>query len=175
MSSVPDNASKIQFHPTHIYPKHMLPRLLLFALCAFVSANPGEAADRPNIVIFFTDDQGTLDAGCFGSDDIDTPAIDDLAASGVRFTQAYAHVVCCPSRAALMTGRHPQRSGVVSWTQGDRHGSDSANSEYASFGNHLGQGRFFRAGCARQTPWLECSASRGLPLASSRRWWLGRG
>ena len=84
-------------HPTHIYPNHMLPRFLLFALCAFVSANPGKAADRPNIVIFFTDDQGTLDAGCYGSDDIDTPAIDDLAASGVRFTQAYAHVVCCPS------------------------------------------------------------------------------
>ena len=105
----------------------MLPRFLLFALCTFISPNLGEAANRPNIVIFFTDDQGTLDAGCYGSDDIDTPAIDDLATSGVRFTQAYAHVVCCPSRAALMTGRHPQRSGVVSWTQGDRNGSDSAN------------------------------------------------
>ncbi|MCX8240345.1 MAG: sulfatase-like hydrolase/transferase [Akkermansiaceae bacterium] len=105
----------------------MLPRFLLFALYVFVSPNLGEAADRPNIVIFFTDDQGTLDAGCYGSDDIDTPAIDDLAASGVRFTQAYAHVVCCPSRAALMTGRHPQRSGVVNWTQGDRNDSDSAN------------------------------------------------
>ena len=47
-----------------------------------------------------------------------TPAIDQLAAEGIRFTQAYAHTVCCPARAMLMTGRHPQRSDVNSWTQG---------------------------------------------------------
>ena len=74
---------------------------------------------KPNVVVFFTDDQGTLDAGCYGSDDLLTPAIDELAKTGVRFTQAYAHTVCCPARAALMTGRHPQRSGVNHWTQGD--------------------------------------------------------
>lgn len=73
---------------------------------------------RPNVVIFYTDDHGTLDAGCYGSSDLQTPNIDALAAEGVRFTQAYAHTVCCPSRAALVTGRHPQRSNVNSWTQG---------------------------------------------------------
>lgn len=75
------------------------------------------AAEKPNIVILFTDDQGTLDAGCYGSTDLHTPNIDGLAKAGVRFTAAYAHTVCCPSRAALMTGRHPQRSGVNSWCQ----------------------------------------------------------
>lgn len=84
-------------------------------------------AERPNVVILFTDDHGTLDANCYGSTDLITPNIDELAASGVRFTQAYAHKVCCPSRAALMTGRHPQRSDVTNWTQGDRHGSDARN------------------------------------------------
>ena len=81
-------------------------------------------ATQPNVIILLTDDQGTLDANCFGSTDLITPNIDKLAAGGIRFTQAYAHSVCCPSRAALFTGRHPQRSGIVQWTQGDRHGTD---------------------------------------------------
>lgn len=73
--------------------------------------------ERPNVVILFTDDQGTLDAGCYGSKDLHTPNMDSLAKTGVRFTQAYSHTVCCPARAALMTGRHPQRSRVNSWAQ----------------------------------------------------------
>lgn len=77
------------------------------------------AVAQPNVVILFTDDQGTLDAGCYGSDHLITPNIDRLAAGGTRFTQAYAHTVCCPARAALLTGRHPQRGGVNNWTQGD--------------------------------------------------------
>ena len=75
--------------------------------------------DKPNVLLIFTDDQGTLDANCYGSTDLYTPAMDSVAASGVRFTQAYAHTVCCPARALLLTGRHPQRSGVNSWTQGN--------------------------------------------------------
>jgi len=71
---------------------------------------------RPNIVIIYTDDQGTLDVGCYGINDIKTPHLDKLATEGVRFTQAYAHTVCCPSRASLLTGRSPQRSGVNNWT-----------------------------------------------------------
>lgn len=74
-----------------------------------------EEPTRPNIVIIYTDDQGTLDAGCFGSSDIHTPNLDALAERGVRFTQAYAHTVCCPSRSQLLTGRAPQRSGVTNW------------------------------------------------------------
>ena len=84
-------------------------------------------ADKPNVVILYTDDQGTLDAGCYGSTDLHTPHIDRIAANGVRFTQAYAHTVCCPSRAALLTGRHPQRSGINSWTQGNMKGPDGIN------------------------------------------------
>jgi arylsulfatase A len=86
---------------------------LLLACAAQADARP------PNVVIFFTDDQGTLDAKCYGSQDLYTPHIDRLAATGVRFTQAYAHQVCCPARAMLLTGRHPQRGGVTYWTQGN--------------------------------------------------------
>jgi arylsulfatase A len=80
----------------------------------------GAEAKKPNVVIFYTDDQGTLDANCYGSDDLYTPTMDKLATTGVRFTQAYAHVVCCPSRGLLLTGRHPQRYGITNWTQGSR-------------------------------------------------------
>lgn len=100
---------------------------LLLVLCGFVAFG-AEAAERlPNVVIFLTDDQGTLDAGCYGAEDLDTPAIDELAATGVRFTQAYAHMVCCPTRAALLTGRHPQRGGVNDWTQGNLHAKSGNN------------------------------------------------
>ena len=81
-----------------------------------------ETADqKPNIIIIYTDDQGTLDSRCYGADDLYTPNIDRLAKSGIRFTQAYAHTVCCPSRAAMITGRFPQRSGINNWTQNDAH------------------------------------------------------
>lgn len=100
-----------------------LPAILLILFtslfCSFGS--------QPNVVILYTDDQGTLDANCYGSKDLHTPHIDRIAETGVRFTQAYAHTVCCPSRAALLTGRHPQRSGVNSWTQGDMKGADGLN------------------------------------------------
>ncbi|MEZ6046469.1 MAG: sulfatase-like hydrolase/transferase [Planctomycetaceae bacterium] len=71
------------------------------------------AAERPNVLLILTDDQGSIDANCYGATDLQTPALDRLAAEGVRFTQFYAAApVCSPSRAALMTGRVPQRAGV---------------------------------------------------------------
>ena len=106
-------------------------RILLPVLFSLLLA-PATLAAPPNVVIFLTDDQGTLDANCYGSKDLYTPAIDGLAETGIRFTQAYSHTVCCPARALLMTGRHPQRSGVVNWTQGDRKGSDRQNRNMAA-------------------------------------------
>ncbi len=90
------------------------------------------AAEKPNVLIFFTDDQGTLDVNCYGATDLQTPHMDGLAKTGVRFTQAYAHTVCCPSRAGLMTGRQPQRGGVNNWIQGDRNGSDAKLAKMAA-------------------------------------------
>lgn len=103
----------------------ILTLLLPWMLPASLPAAPKPA--RPNVVILLTDDQGTLDANCYGSTDLITPNIDKLAATGVRFTQAYAHTVCCSARAALLTGRHPQRGGVHDWTQGDMHGPQGIN------------------------------------------------
>jgi arylsulfatase A-like enzyme len=70
------------------------------------------AAEKPNLVIFYADDLGWGETGCFGCKDIPTPNIDALATNGVRFTQGYvAATYCSPSRAGLMTGRYPTRFG----------------------------------------------------------------
>ena len=99
--------------------------LRLVSLCVGLASSLLQA--KPNVVLFLTDDQGTLDAGCYGAPHLKTPNIDKLAEGGVRFTQAYAHVVCCPARAMIMTGRHPQRGGVNHWTQGNMNTSKGRN------------------------------------------------
>ncbi|MEO2033181.1 MAG: sulfatase [Planctomycetaceae bacterium] len=66
---------------------------------------------RPNVVLIFTDDQGYGDLGCYESETIRTPRIDQLAGEGTRFPSFDAQVVCGPSRSALLTGRYPVRSG----------------------------------------------------------------
>lgn len=68
---------------------------------------------RPNVIIIYTDDQGTIDANCYGAKDLYTPNMDKLAATGVRFTQFYAAAaICSPSRAALLTGKTPLAAGL---------------------------------------------------------------
>ncbi|MFC1635058.1 sulfatase [Planctomycetota bacterium] len=72
------------------------------------------AADKPNFVIIFMDDQGYQDVGCFGSPSIRTPNLDRMAAEGMKFTDFYAAAsVCSPSRAALLTGCYPPRVGIT--------------------------------------------------------------
>ena len=84
--------------------------LFTLILCAFSLT----AADRkPNVIIIYTDDQGSVDLNCYGSKDLVTPHMDGLAKRGVRFTQFYASApVCSPSRAGLLTGRYPVRAGM---------------------------------------------------------------
>lgn len=81
------------------------------------------APRRPNVIVVYTDDQGSIDMNCYGANDLVTPNMDGLARRGLRFTQFYsAAPVCSPSRAAMLTGRCPQRAGVpgnVSSTRGD--------------------------------------------------------
>jgi arylsulfatase A len=73
------------------------------------------AQTQPNVVILLADDLGYKDVGCYGGP-VQTPAIDQLAKDGVRFTDFYSGcAVCSPSRATLLTGRHHIRTGVYSW------------------------------------------------------------
>lgn len=74
------------------------------------------ARDRPNIVLVMADDQGYGDMGYTGHPFIKTPHFDQASKSGIRFDQFYAAApVCSPTRASVMTGRHPNRMGVFKW------------------------------------------------------------
>ena len=80
-----------------------------------------KTARKPNIVLIFTDDQGSIDVNCYGAKDLYTANLDRLAAEGTRFTQFYVGApVCSPSRAALMTGRYPRCAGLMSNAPSDK-------------------------------------------------------
>lgn len=80
-----------------------------------IFAITSQAAEKPNLVVIFCDDLGYGDLSCFGHPTIATPELDRMASEGLKWTQFYvAAPVCTPSRAALLTGRLPLRSGMCS-------------------------------------------------------------
>lgn len=103
----------------------LLPLLLASALCA---------AERPNILLIVSDDQGYPDLGCIGTKPISTPTLDRLAAEGVRATSFYVTwPACTPSRGSLLTGRFPQRNGLYDMVRNDmvNYGHRFTAEEYA--------------------------------------------
>lgn len=133
----------------------MIRRLVAIAALAVLptcASRPPDAPRPPNIVIVFTDDQGWGDVGCYGATDIATPHLDRMAREGVRFTSFYvAQPVCSASRAALLTGRYPNRMGI--------HGALGPWSE-----NGLP---------ATETTIAELARSRGYATAIFGKWHLG--
>ncbi|MDG2021263.1 MAG: arylsulfatase [Phycisphaerales bacterium] len=91
----------------------MAPMLLLLGLLVNGSAANPEVQDRPNVVIIMTDDQGHGDLGVQGHPVLKTPRIDALAGESATVGAFYVHPVCTPTRAALFTGRHPQRTTAI--------------------------------------------------------------
>ncbi|MBE3123471.1 MAG: sulfatase-like hydrolase/transferase [Planctomycetes bacterium] len=80
--------------------------------CAAAAPRSDERARRPNIILCMTDDQGWGDVGYNGLKQIQTPTLDAMAAAGLRFNRFYAaHPSCSPTRASVLTGRHPNRMG----------------------------------------------------------------
>ncbi|MGB0760355.1 MAG: sulfatase-like hydrolase/transferase [Rubripirellula sp.] len=87
----------------------------LIALIVTGSVSVGYA-EKPNIIFVLADDLGWSELGCYGNGFNETPHLDQLADDGVRFTQAYAAApVCSPYRAALLTGQHPARIGIMDY------------------------------------------------------------
>lgn len=90
--------------------------VFLSLLCGWLNAG---AAKQTNFLFILVDDMGWADIGVNGSQFHETPHIDRLAASGMRFTHGYAACpVCSPTRASIMTGRHPVRVDITDWIPG---------------------------------------------------------
>jgi arylsulfatase A-like enzyme len=96
--------------------------LLVTIVPGRAAAQPADAPDRPNVLFILADDLGYMDVGAYNPGTFyETPHIDSLAESGLMFTDGYAaNPVCSPTRASIMTGRHPSRENHTDWFCGDR-------------------------------------------------------
>ena len=87
--------------------------VLLGGWCGFLAA-----AERPNVLVVLTDDQGWGDLSLNGNSNLATPHIDSLATDGAKFERFYVCPVCSPTRAEFLTGRYHVRGGVYSTSAG---------------------------------------------------------
>lgn len=96
-------------------PLVMLAFLLVIQNLTTIAARADEAK-QPNVIFILADDLGWSELGCYGNTFHETPHLDRLAKQGMRFTNAYAAApVCSPYRAALLTGQHPARIGILDY------------------------------------------------------------
>jgi arylsulfatase A-like enzyme len=104
-------------HPPGPALRHLFSTLFVAVLFGIWSPPTIQAETLPpNIVFILADDLGWADLGCYGADLHETPRLDALAREGVRFTQAYTpSPVCTPTRASMMTGKHPARLRMTTW------------------------------------------------------------
>jgi arylsulfatase A-like enzyme len=92
---------------------HPLSGLKIALLCVLALVPAAGAATRPNILLILADDLGLEGLGCYGGLDYRTPRLDRLAATGARFTHAFAQPLCTPTRLQLMTGKYNHRNWVA--------------------------------------------------------------
>ena len=137
--------------------------LFVFACLPWI---PEPASGRPNVIVILADDQGSIDAGCYETREIRTPAIDRLAKEGIRFTQFYsAASICSPSRAGLLTGRYPWNAGLES-------NGPSGPSEKI---NDLRESRERGGVPGSQVTMAEVFGTAGYATAHIGKWHLGHG
>ena len=111
----------------------LLPALLL-ALGAATQPTP-EPDARPNVVVVISDDQGWGDLSAHGNPTLRTPRLDEMRGRAVRFERFYADPLCAPTRAALLTGRYPLRTGV----RGVTRGGETMRAEEVTIAEALGE------------------------------------
>ena len=109
-SSGQNNENKVSMN-THL--NQWLSKIAFIQLIVVICSCAPRDFEPPNIILIMADDLGYGDIGCYGNDEIRTPALDKLAAEGLKFTDFHSNgAVCSPTRAALLTGRYQQRSGL---------------------------------------------------------------
>ena len=138
-------------------------RMTWLPLPALLLVGCQTALPTPNVVMVFVDDLGWMDTGSYGSTFYETPAIDRLAAEGFRFTQFYtASPVCSPTRASLMTGKHPARLDLTNWIGGEQNGL-------------LNQAEYIRQLPLEEVTLAEAFRAHGYRTGYIGKWHLGRG
>ncbi|OAM91030.1 arylsulfatase [Termitidicoccus mucosus] len=134
----------------------------LTASCLSAQQAP-EQPPRPNIVLILADDLGYSDLGCYGSE-ISTPNLDRLAQNGIRATQFYNQARCCPTRAALLTGRYPHQVGIGDMID-DYAAATRAAANSPAYQDHL----------AMNSPTIaEVLRTAGYTTLMSGKWHLGK-
>jgi arylsulfatase A-like enzyme len=103
--------------------KKIIKYIIIISLSVFwligLTSQAQPKVQSPNIILIVADDLGWMDLSCYGSTFYETPNLDRLAANGVRFTNNYAaSPVCSPTRASIMTGKYPTKTGVTDWIKG---------------------------------------------------------
>ena len=114
--------------------KYIVPLIFLFFFACKNKDSQSEVPTQPpNVVLIFTDDQGYQDVGVFGSPNIETPHLDQMASEGVKLTSYYsAQAVCSASRAGILTGCYPNRIGIHNALgPGNTHGINSTETTMA--------------------------------------------
>ncbi|MBM4092444.1 MAG: hypothetical protein FJ276_23920, partial [Planctomycetes bacterium] len=127
--------------PITMRPKFMLLTALL--LTPLVALHAADAPNqKPNILLIITDDQGYGDFSIHGNPHLQTPHIDRLATSGVQFDRFFVNSFCAPTRAALLTGRWPLRTGC----HGVTHNREAMRSSEVTLAEAL-RGAGYRSAC----------------------------
>jgi len=151
--------------------KTQLPNNAFWAFLFLVYVTIGNTAlaqDRPNVVFILADDLGWSDLGCYGNAFNETPAIDSLAASGVRFTNAYAAApICSPTRASILTGRYPATVNITDFIPGHQNYSGIPDDQML-----IGPD-FYHALPQSETTMAELFKADGYTTASIGKWHLG--
>lgn len=142
--------------------------LLLFFYLFTAAANGQAQPKKPNIILILADDLGWADLSCYGSSFYETPHLDALAKKGIKFTQAYASSpVCSPTRASVMTGKYPVKTGVTDWIPGRQE-----NGKALPFEKMLGSATAYQLSLSENTL-AEQLKNSGYQTFFAGKWHLG--